>query len=222
MSSRGAADAVVGAGAGAGAAPSGAPAPRRLLSDRQAETVDRLTDAAVQELRQHGYVGLTVRNVARRAGVAPATAYTYFASKDHLVTEVFWRRLRALPEPPVDGRRSPAGRVGASLADVGLLVADEPELAAACTTAMLASDPEVARLRDAIGADVRDRLVRALGDDASPSAVRTLVVAFSGAMVQAGMGYLSYAELPARMEEVASAIFEGPRARPGRPTGQDA
>ena len=26
--------------------------------------------------------------VARRAGVAPATAYTYFASKEHLVAEV--------------------------------------------------------------------------------------------------------------------------------------
>ena len=41
--------------------------------------------------------GLTVRNVARRAGVAPATAYTYFSSKDHLLAEVLWRGMEALP-----------------------------------------------------------------------------------------------------------------------------
>ena len=37
--------------------------------------------------------------MARRAGVAPATAYTYFASKEHLVTEVFWQRVRELDRP---------------------------------------------------------------------------------------------------------------------------
>src|SRR4051812_12952951 len=66
---------------------------RRRLTGRQADTVRRLTDAAVEEVRETGFDGLTVRNVARRAGVAPATAYTYFASKNHLITEVFWRRL---------------------------------------------------------------------------------------------------------------------------------
>src|SRR5690349_24287099 len=77
---------------------------RRHLSDKQAQTVQGLVVAAVEELREHGYDGLTVRNVARRAGVAPATAYNYFTSRDHLVTEVFWRRLRALPETSLDGR----------------------------------------------------------------------------------------------------------------------
>ena len=51
--------------------------------------------AALVELRVSGYDGLTVRNVARRAEVAPATAYSYFGSKDHLVAEVFWRRFQA-------------------------------------------------------------------------------------------------------------------------------
>src|SRR4029453_16090430 len=71
-------------------------APRRRLTPRQAATVDRLAAAVVDELATAGYDDLTVRTVARRAGVAPATAYTYFTSKAHLVAEVFWRRLRAL------------------------------------------------------------------------------------------------------------------------------
>ncbi|MCA9208645.1 MAG: TetR family transcriptional regulator, partial [Planctomycetales bacterium] len=51
-----------------------------------------LVEAAVGELAASGYSALTVRNVAKRAGVAPATAYTYFASKEHLIAEVYWRR----------------------------------------------------------------------------------------------------------------------------------
>src|SRR5690606_30498015 len=75
-------------------------ATRRRLSDRRAATVARLARAAIDELAASGYDALTVRGVARRAGVSPATAYTYFTSKAHLVAEVFWRRLAALPDPP--------------------------------------------------------------------------------------------------------------------------
>ena len=69
-----------------------------------------LTEAAVAELIETGYAALTVRNVARRAGVAPATAYTYFASKEHLVAEVFWRRFSATEPAKADRRRFPAVR----------------------------------------------------------------------------------------------------------------
>src|SRR5688572_1286852 len=80
------------------AASADTPSPRRMLSARQASRLDRLVEAAVDELREHGYEGLTVRAVATRCGVAAATAYTYFASKNHLVAEIFWRRLRGMPE----------------------------------------------------------------------------------------------------------------------------
>src|SRR5437763_11984407 len=127
-------------------------APRRELTPRQAAAVERLTDAAVLEIRAKGYEGLTVRLVAARARVAPATAYTYFASKDHLVTEVFWRRLRALPEPAFAGKRSASARVVEALRDVVLLVCTEPELAAACANAMFAPGPVGTRLPDRVGA----------------------------------------------------------------------
>src|SRR5690349_10586300 len=84
---------------------------RRRHSEREVDAVGRLVDAAAVELDAHGYEGLTIRNVARRAGMAPATAYTYFSSKDHLVAEVFWRRLVALPPVRVDRRRGSAARV---------------------------------------------------------------------------------------------------------------
>lgn len=186
-------------------------APRRRLSTRQAETVHKLTVATVEELRVEGFDGLTVRNVARRAGVAPATAYTYFTSKEHLVSEVFWRRLQALPETAWDGGPSRATRVGATLRDLALLVADEPELAAACTVAMLATDPDVKALRDRIGAEMHRRIALALGPDASPDVLLTLDLVLSGSLLQAGTGHLAYADLPARLGEVVALVVE-PRA----------
>jgi len=181
---------------------------RRHLTSRQAGTVTRLAEAAVEELRTGSYDGLTVRNVARRAGVAPATAYTYFASKDHLVAEVFWRRLESRPLPAVDRRRRPAARVTSAIADVAELIADEPELAAACTSALLAGDPDVARLRAQIGIEMADRLRAALGPDADDAVVDALSLALSGAMLQAGMGYFAQAELAERMAGTVRLVIE--------------
>ncbi|MEU7852532.1 helix-turn-helix domain-containing protein [Nonomuraea sp. NPDC049141] len=176
---------------------------RRRLNRRQADTVRRLTDAAVEEVRESGFEGLTVRNVARRAGVAPATAYTYFSSKNHLVTEVFWRRLSALPPIETTGE---AGQVITALREIALLVADEPRLAAACTTAMLGTDPDVQELRLRIGLSIRRRLRTALGPAADRKVLNALEIAYAGALVQAGMGYISYTETADRLAEVAELI----------------
>lgn len=184
---------------------------RRQLSTRAARTVQDLTAAALGELRASGYDALTIRNVARRAGVAPATAYTYFASREHLVTEVFWRRLQALPETHIDRRRTATVRVTRVLADLALLVVDEPELATACNAAMLSSDPEVMVLRDRIGADMRRRIVAALGDDADPVVLRTLELVVTGGLVQAGMGHVAYSDLPALLEAVTGLVVGGSR-----------
>lgn len=63
----------------------GTEATRRRLTDKQADTVERLTTAAVEVLAREGYSGTTIRLVAATAGVGAATAYTYFSSKEHLI-----------------------------------------------------------------------------------------------------------------------------------------
>lgn len=186
-------------------------APRRAARPRQVEKIDRLVAGALEEVRDTGYEGFTVRNAAARAGVAPATAYTYFASKDHLIAEVFWRRLETLPAPTKSGRRAPSDRAAAALREVALLLEGEPALAAAATTAILANDPNVHRLRARMGAAILDRLSTTLGGAADPAALQALGLAFSGAMLQAGMGYFSYTELGDRMAEVADVVLGGRR-----------
>ncbi len=180
---------------------------RRDLGGRQADRVDALVEATLLELRTGGYDGLTVRNVARRAGVAAATAYTYFGSKDHLVAEVFARRVDGLPTPQVDGASTAVDRVSAALREIADLVAGEPELASASTTAVLARDPDVERLRVRIGAAFNGRLHAALGPEAAPGVLRALNLAWAGALLQAGMGVFPYTELADRMHEVAEVLL---------------
>lgn len=179
---------------------------RRRLTAKQADTVDRLGRAAVEILRKQGFAGLTVRRVAAEAGVGAATAYTYFSSKEHLVAEVFWRRLAASRFAAHESG-DPVGRVTEVLRHIALLVAGEPEFAGAVTTALLGKDPDVEVLRQRIGRDIRDRLAAALGPDTDPDVIDSLEMLYSGALVRVGMGYASYADVAQRLERSARLIL---------------
>ncbi len=146
--------------------------------------------------------------VAAEAGVGAATAYTYFSSKEHLVAEVFWRRLAANPVPPTDSPDAIV-RVIAVLRQIALLVADEPELAGAVTNSLLSKDPEVEHLRLRVGREIHDRLVTALGSDHTDDLVESLELLYAGALVRAGMGYASYTEIADRLEKSARLLLAG-------------
>ncbi|MFC7495959.1 MULTISPECIES: TetR/AcrR family transcriptional regulator [unclassified Nocardioides] len=181
--------------------------PRQGLNPRQAETVERLMAAGTQELRAVGHEALTVRTVAQRAGVSPATAYTYLASKNHLFAELFWRFL-ADDEHEPEGADAVA-RLQSVTRHLAHRLADAPELAAAVTPALLGGDPDVARLRLRIGAELVDRFSAALGPDADAVVVETVALAFSGALLQGGMGLLTYTEMGERLDAVVAVIMKG-------------
>ena len=179
---------------------------RRRLSARQADTVERLGKAALQLITRDGFAGLTVRRVAAEAGVGAATAYTYFSSKEHLVAEVFWRRLSAAP-PVAHESADPATRVVDVLQHIASLVADEPEFAGAVTNALLGKDPDVDALRQRIGADIRSRLVAALGPEVNLDVIEALELLYTGTLVWAGMGYETYAAISQRLEKSARLVL---------------
>jgi len=166
--------------------------------------VRKLTEAGVDEVRRVGYEHLSIRDVARRAGVAAATAYNYFASRDHLLTEIFWRRLKALP-PVTTNLPAAKERAAAVLRELALIVSAEPELAAGCAAAMFGSDPDVRRLRLEIGIEIRQRIEAGAG--AGSAAARLLELAYFGAMVEAGLGYTTYGHMADRLAEAADLIM---------------
>lgn len=182
--------------------------PRQGLNPRQAETVERLMAAGLEELRAVGHEALTVRTVAQRAGVSPATAYTYLASKSHLFAELFWRHLTSgVAEPEAGG--TPTERLQATMRALTSRIVDEPELAAAVTPALLGTDPDVARLRLKIGGAFLERFEAALGERPDPAVLEVLVLTFSGALLQAGMGLLTYDQIAERLVSAVDVIMRG-------------
>src|SRR5690349_9018426 len=104
-------------------------APRQQLNERQAATVQRLLDAGLAQLAEVGPEALTVRQVAVRAGVSPATAYTYFSSKNHLLAELFHRAI-VEQAPPVPEHASVVERVQAITRALSDLCERNPHVAA--------------------------------------------------------------------------------------------
>ena len=170
---------------------------------RQEETFRKVLAAGVDMLRESSYADVTVRAVAARAKVAPATAYTYFSSKNHLIAEVYLDLVRQTPYF-TDVNQSRLTRLDGSLRAMALAVADEPEVAAACTTALMGggNDDAVRRVRERIGAEIHRRITSAYGPDPDLRLLSAVEMTFFGALVQAGSGYFTYHQIADRLTYV--------------------
>ena len=176
--------------------------------------MEKLLVAGLEELRDVGHEALTVRTVAQRAGVSPATAYTYLVSKNHLFAELFSRHIAGDDDVEVVGN-TPIERVQHAARSVVASIVTEPALAAAVTPALLGSDPDVARLRMRIGTQFVSRFEAALRDPGSPdepvdaAVLDVLVLTFFGALLQAGIGLMTYDDLADRLESAFAVIVRG-------------
>ncbi len=179
----------------------------RRSDRRPGQTIRKVLDAGLQELRESSYANLTMRAVATRAGVSPASAYTYFPSKSALVAAVYLRFLRALPLH-TDVNDTTRARVSATLRDMAVVVADEPELTAACGAALMADDPAVTPIRDQIGEEVSRRIGAALGPGWPRSVKSTLQMTFAGALMTAR--FVSFPEIAGQLDAAVDLILGAP------------
>ncbi len=187
------------------AGPVGAVAGAGRRSDRRpGQTIRKVLDAGLEELRETSYANLTMRAVASRAGVSPASAYTYFPSKSALVAAVYLRLLQALPLH-TDVNDTTKTRVSATMRDMAIVVADEPELTTACGAALMADDPAVKPLRDHIGEEVSRRIGAALGPGWPRAVKSTLQMTFSGALMTAR--FVSFDEIAGQLDEAVNLIL---------------
>ncbi|GFM16041.1 MULTISPECIES: TetR/AcrR family transcriptional regulator [Mycobacteriaceae] len=173
---------------------------------RQEETFRKVLSAGIEMLRESSYADLTVRAVAARAKVAPATAYTYFSSKNHLIAEVYLDLIRKV-DYFTDVNDTTSSRVEKTLRAMALTVADEPEVAAACTTALLSgNDAAVRAVRERIGSEIHRRIRAAVGPDPDPRTLAALEMTFFGALVNAGSGAFTYHQIADRLSYVVGLI----------------
>ncbi|MQY21648.1 TetR/AcrR family transcriptional regulator [Nocardia macrotermitis] len=174
---------------------------RRALTGKRAETVQRLADATVETLGAMGYDELTLPAVAAQAGVARATAYTYYSSREHLVAEVYWRRLTSGSPTDTDSPDVKVRVVGV-LRYLALVVADEPALGHAIAVALNSPDPDVKLLREEISRYIHRMIATAVGGDGDSKTVLLLELLFTGAIVRAGSGQVPYHEIADMLEQL--------------------
>jgi AcrR family transcriptional regulator len=145
--------------------------------------------------------------LAARARLAPAAVSAHFASVDAMFAELYLYRVTALPLD-IDQTAGVAERVSAQLRSVTLVMADEPNLAAACSQALLRIDDDaVAALRERIGAEVHRRVAAALGAGAWPEVLATLETVFWGALLQVQSRSMSYHEMANRLDTMLALII---------------
>jgi len=183
----------------------------RQLSERQLILKEKLLEAGLELLNEAGYADLTLRAVATRAGTTHVTAYHYFASKAHLVAELYYSYLLEVPMERPDPSVPLAKRVADALGATADKFGEVQSLGHAGNAAMASDEPDVALVRRAIGGDLVRRIVTASGEEVDAELTEVVMLTYIGAMRWAGLGVIAYDEVGARIERVAG-YFELARA----------
>ena len=87
------------------------------------DTRDSILDAAEDLFSKHGFYGVTIREVAREAGVDTALVHYYFGAKRDLFDAVFLRRAEVWNNERVDAINRYAREAGVGMTLEGLLEA---------------------------------------------------------------------------------------------------
>lgn len=139
----------------------------RRFSRTQSEKRAEARRVAAQMATQGGYEAVTMGAVADRIGIARATIYRYFASKDHILAEIMEDWTARIDDdlrrnPPVG--RTLADRVGAAFARVIDTAARNPGLTSALLLAATSSDPAAADAFPSWSTSVEVYLKTVVGD----------------------------------------------------------
>lgn len=173
------------------------------------EVATKLIDATVCLLRESSLNPVTVGEVAARAGVAARTADELFSSTDELIVETCLRRIRGVALS-TDASRGSLARVAEQLSHMMLVVAEEPAVASACAAVFLDSGPTADRAREQIGLEIHRLIASAVGPGSWPEVITTLELMFSGALIQAAAGTMTFQRAADRVE-TASSTYRGTR-----------
>lgn len=151
----------------------------KLPDPRVIESHRRVHDAALAELVEVGYGGLTIDAIASRAGVARSTVYRHWGSvRDVVVSALNARSTQPLPQPS----QAPRERVVTIVAHL-IEALDGPGGSLAIALAGVAeAEPELARMHHADNARRFGALVEAVTEAAPDVDARLAASALAGAV----------------------------------------
>jgi len=166
------------------------------------ETARRVRDATVELLRGVPYSNVSMRSIAKRAGVSHSEIRAHYGSTDAIIAEIYLERLRAAPLS-VDAEESAQARIAGQFSQLVMLLADEPGLAAACSSALISDEPSVRPLRQRIHGELQRRVRTGLRSGAWPEVAETLEFGLIGALVHASCGADTFRQTA---EDLASVV----------------
>jgi len=184
----------------------------------------RILDATVTLASAGGFDAVQMRTVADRAGVALGTLYRYFPSKVHLLVSVLAGELAsandAFERRPL-GQRTPHGRVTEVLDKVGRPLRRAPKLTDALIRAFMFADASAAAETDAVAAQVRRMLLRAMrepGTDGEPTEQQRAVAKVIGdvwlaSLVQWVTGRATVSDVEQSLEVAVRLLLQPPADR---------
>ncbi len=123
---------------------------------RQEARQDRILEVARELIAQHGYDGLTMRDLANSADVSPTTLYNLYANKDALVLAAV-ADLLALTHSRLEAFVPESGyeQILAAIDFNAQQIEQTPEYAAAMTRALFQAPPDHALVRSLLWATHR-------------------------------------------------------------------
>jgi AcrR family transcriptional regulator len=170
------------------------------------ETARRVLDATVELVGEVPYSNITMRSIAKRAGVSHGEARAHFRSKDAIVAELYLDRLRAAPLV-VDVEECAQARIAAQFSQLVMLLAEEPGLAAACSSALICDEPSVRASRQRIREELQRRVRTALRSGAWPEVAETLEFGLIGALVHASCGAGTFRQTAEDLASVVAVVL---------------
>jgi len=172
-----------------------------------------LIEAAQQILEKKGLAALTLRSVARRAGVSHAAPYRHFANLEALLAEIATQGFAALKNDIASAAGAP-GLESDRIAHIGaaymFFAGRHPGLVRLMFGPQLKNRADFPALADAADA-VGHEMGRALGDDALGlavwSAVHGMALLVLENVIDLGQRQAGMAALPSRVEILLRSLF---------------
>jgi AcrR family transcriptional regulator len=124
-------------------------------SERKQRTREALMDAALMLLEREGFSGLSLREVAREAGIVPTGFYRHFESMEDLGLALVDRSFRSLREMLRGARATADGHQHVIRRSIAVIVADVREHRAHFRFLARERFGGVAAIRHAIDAQIR-------------------------------------------------------------------
>jgi TetR/AcrR family transcriptional regulator, cholesterol catabolism regulator len=189
--------------------------PRENMTSRQLIRRATLIEAVIDLIRDVGPDAVQMRDVAQRSGVALATAYRYFRSKEQLLAaalEDWQERLtrRTLSAASRSPHPDPLSGLLEYLRRAQRAFSRNPEMTALMLQMMTSTDPDVRSAIDRMNktnTEMFDLLLQEFPDEDVPNLSFALNATLTSAITHLLVGSMSLEESQARVEWTARAVL---------------